>query len=106
MLEELQNQNKLLKEKNEEISKKIDYLMNKNEFFEALSKLNDCNKSANDAFKNEYRKYFKLKKYDNNIPNLRDFIDNPPDSINDKDEYAFWAMFCKKYPIYYFGYSG
>lgn len=80
------------------MSKKIDYLMNKNDFFEALSKLNDCDKLANDAFKNEYQKYFKLKKYDNNVPNLGQFIDNPPDSTTDKDDYDFWIFFCKKYP--------
>ena len=87
-----------LKKKNEEIIKKLDYLMNKNELFEALSKLNDCDKLANDAFKKEYRKYFNKNKYDNNIPNLGQFIDNAPDSAIDKDDYDFWLFFCKKYP--------
>ena len=42
--------NRADQKKNEEIIKKLDYLMNKNELFEALSKLNDCDKLANELF--------------------------------------------------------
>lgn len=91
---------KELENKNNELEQKIDYLVNKDKIIEALSKLNDCDKMANDAFKNEYRKYFGKGKYDNNVPNLGQFIENPP-NINitaDKDDYDFWEYFCKKYP--------
>lgn len=97
-IEELKKENEILKKMLEEMSKKLDYLINKNKIFEALSKLNDCDKLANDSFKREYKKYFNLKKYDNNVPNLGQFIDNPPDSASDKDDYDFWVFFCKKYP--------
>lgn len=98
ILDELKKQNEELKEKNEDMSKKINQLINKNELFEALSKLNDCDKLANDTFKNEYRKYFKLSKYNNNVPNIGQFIDDPPNQNTEKDEYDFWNLFCKNYP--------
>lgn len=97
ILDELKEQNGELKEKNKELIQKIDYLINKDKIFEALSKLNDCDKLSNNSFKNEYRKYFKLKKYDN-VPNLGEFIDNPPEELDDKNEYDFWKLFCQKYP--------
>ena len=80
------------------MTNKLNALENKNEVFIALSKLNDCDKLANDAFKREYRKYFNLKQYNNNVPNLGDFIDNSPQESTDKDDFDFWELFCKKYP--------
>jgi len=87
-----------LKIENTQLKVDIKELKDDKALFIALSKLNDCDKLSNDKFKDEYRKYFKLKKYDNNIPNLGQFVDNPPDQIDDPDEYQFWDQFCKKYP--------
>jgi len=86
-----------IKKENNDITNKLNILINKNDVFEALSKLNDCDKLANDTFKKEYKKYFKKSRYDNNIPNLGEFIDSPPDAT-EIDEYQFWNEFCKKYP--------
>lgn len=94
MLKELREQNEELKKSNAEMKGKIDSLITENKKRDALSKLNDCDKLSNDAFKLEYRKYFKLRKHDY-APNLGDFVCNPPD---DGDELIFWIQFCKYYP--------
>ncbi len=65
---------------------------------EALSKLNDCDKMANDTFRNEYLGYFKKGRYDNNVQNLGQFIETPPNMATDKNDYDFWIYFCNKYP--------
>jgi hypothetical protein len=85
-----------LKKKNIKLKHKVKKLVTQNDVREALSKLNDCDKLANDTFKREYRKYFKLGKY-TTVPNLGDFVCDPPESDN-IDDFEFWTQFCKKYP--------
>lgn len=64
----------------------------------AIFVLHEFDSVTNKIFKSEYKKYFNLKKYDNNIPNLQDFILNPPVEFEDKDDYEFWCYFLRKYP--------
>ena len=40
---------------------------------------------------------FNISKYNNNIPNIGDFIENPP-TEEDGDDYIFWIEFNNKYP--------
>lgn len=94
----LKQENTELKINNNDLRTEINVLKNKDRLFEALSKLNDCDKLANDTFKNEYRKYFKLRRYDNNIPNIGQYIETPPNQLDDTEEYHFWNLFCVKYP--------
>ncbi|ATZ81108.1 hypothetical protein BMW23_1064 [Bodo saltans virus] len=72
--------------------------MDKNKKIEALYKLIGCDKLANDKFKDEYRIYFNLDDYDNNIPNLGQFVNKPPLESKDKKRFDFWKAFCTKYP--------
>jgi hypothetical protein len=105
MYYEILKQNKLLTEekdllitKNNNLEEKLDELIQKEKLVEALSKIHDCDAMSNKAFKYEYKSYFKLKKYDNNVPNIGDFVLNPPDKNTDSEYYDFWFKFCKKYP--------
>ena len=50
----------------------------------------------NKVFKNEYKKYFN-KKRGEYIPNIGDFINDPPTDNNDPD-YVFWKIFLTMYP--------
>lgn len=97
ILDELREQNKNFKEEIKDLKKEIKDLVDKNEKFEALSKLIDCDRLANNAFKSEYRKYFGLNKYCK-VPNLGQFVLDPPEKSIDKDNYDFWTFFCQKYP--------
>ena len=92
------NKNYDLQKDNNIMNDKINNLEIKNEIIEALAKLNDCDAMSNNAFKKEFRKYFKLSKYDNNIPNIGQFIDDPPEESDNEDNYNFWKYFCVKYP--------
>lgn len=103
MYDELLKQNKLLTEekdllitKNNNLEEKLDELIQKEKLVEALSKIHDCDAMSNKAFKNEYKSYFNLDKYDKNVPNIGDFVLDPPNK-NTK-YYNFWLKFCKKYP--------
>lgn len=91
-------QNNILVNKNNKIEENINLLIKQKNIFEALSKLNDCDALSNNQFKNEYRKWFKYGKYDNNVPNLGQFVDSPPDENDDNDNFKFWKHFCNKYP--------
>lgn len=93
---ELKKDNAELKKKNIKMKHKVKKLVTQNDVREALSKLNDCDKLANDTFKREYRQYFKLKMREV-VPNLGEFVCYPPES-NNTEEYDFWLYFCKKYP--------
>ena len=95
---ELIGQTKELKNKNDETTQKLNQLIKKTNIFEALSKLNDCAALSNNTFKKKYREWFELGKYDNNIPNLGQFVDNPPDEDSYSEQYEFWKDFCTKYP--------
>jgi len=52
---------------------------------------------VNKEFKRLYRIKFNRTKYDNNIPNIGDFINDPP-TEDDEDNYKFWNEFNQKYP--------
>lgn len=65
---------------------------------EAIFKLHECDSLSNKAFRKEYIKYFNLSKYSKDIPNISDFILNPPDKIDDSGNYNFWQQFILKYP--------
>ena len=110
-IEELQKENMELKERikkledeiinlkqdNKELTNEIQQLKAKNEKFDALVKLHECNANVNKNFKREYRVWFNKKKYEQ-VPNIGDFIQDSPDKTNDKDDYEFWLNFNKKYP--------
>ena len=93
-----QNKYEFLTKEKEEMLKDINDLKKDKEITDALLKLNNCLKKANNTFKNEYRKYFELDDYDNNIPDLIQFMENPPHEEKHKRKYEFWKMFCEKYP--------
>jgi chromosome segregation ATPase len=95
---ELNNKYSELEIKYDKLEIKYTDIVNENKIKSALSKLNDCDKLANDKFKEEYRNYFDLDDYDNNIPNLGQFVDKPPLETKNKKKYDFWKDFCKKYP--------
>lgn len=97
-IERLEKENKELKERIILLETDIKQLKDDQLKFKALVKLHECNTIVNNIFKKEYRQHFNRKKYDKNIPNIGDFIESPPDEIDDKDDYKFWSYFCKKYP--------
>jgi hypothetical protein len=67
--------------------------------------LNVCTHPLNNVFKREYREYFGKSREDS-IPNINDFIDDPPPVFDEWDydathrEYEnsrFWRKFTEKY---------
>jgi hypothetical protein len=103
----LKEDNKLLKEDNKQkdikinkLEKEIKVLIDDKQQFDALVKLHECNSLVNKEFKRLYRIKFNKKKYDNNVPNIGDFIINPPDPNEESeiDDYNFWIEFNTKYP--------
>ena len=68
--------------------------MNNNFTYEEYINTNRINNKTNEHFKNEYRKYFNLKKYAC-APNLYEFIISPPDKNVDKEYYDFWTYYFK-----------
>ena len=91
----LRNEQAELEWKQAELEVRLGILENKFSCREAISKLNDCDALANNKFKEEYRKWYKPKKYAC-VPDLREFVDDPPD--NNDDDFDFWKDFCDKYP--------
>jgi hypothetical protein len=96
-IKELKENNKLLKEDNNNLKKRINVLETNKNIFDALVKLHECNALVNKEFKKLYKKKFNLSKYDNNVPNIGDFIENPP-TEEDGDDYDFWIEFNNLYP--------
>jgi hypothetical protein len=103
----LEKDNKILKEDNakkdikiNKLEKEIKVLKDDKEQFDALVKLNECNALVNKEFKRLYKIKFNKKRYDNNVPNIGDFIMNPPDPNEplEVDDYNFWIEFNNKYP--------
>ena len=88
---------KELKEENKILKKEIKELKDDKQKFDALVKLHECNALVNKEFKKLYRIKFNKNKYDNNIPNIGDFINDQP-TEDDEDNYKFWNEFNKKYP--------
>jgi len=93
----LKEDNKILKEDNKILKNRINVLETNKNIFDALVKLHECNALVNKEFKRLYKKKFNLSKYDNNVPNIGDFIDNPP-TKEDGDDYDFWVEFNELYP--------
>ena len=93
----LEKDNKTLKEDNKNLKKRINVLETNKNIFDALVKLHECNALVNKEFKRLYKKKFNLSKYDNNVPNIGDFIENPPIK-EDGDDYDFWIEFNELYP--------
>ena len=93
----LEIDNKELKEENKILKREIKELKDDKQKFDALVKLHECNALVNKEFKRLYRIKFNKNKYDNNIPNIGDFINDPP-TEDDEDNYKFWNEFNKKYP--------
>ena len=79
------------------MKKRINILETNKNIFDALVKLHECNALVNKEFKRLYKKKFNLSKYDNNVPNIGDFIENPPIK-EDGDDYDFWIEFNELYP--------
>lgn len=100
----LEKENIILKERvivlennNDKLTKKINILEQNKLKFDALVKLHECNALVNKEFKKLYKIKFNKNKYDNNIPNIGDFINDPP-TEDDEDNYKFWNEFNVKYP--------
>jgi hypothetical protein len=93
----LKQDNVVLKNNNDKLTKKINKLEDDKQKFDALVKLHECNALVNKEFKKLYRIKFNKNKYDNNIPNIGDFINDPP-TEDDEDNYKFWKEFNNKYP--------
>ena len=94
---DLKQDNVVLKNNNDKLTKKINKLEDDKQKFDALVKLHECNALVNKEFKKLYRIKFNKNKYDNNIPNIGDFINDPP-TEDDEDNYKFWKEFNNKYP--------
>jgi hypothetical protein len=86
-----------LQKENEKLCIEIKELKNDKEIFNAYVQLNECNAHVNYNFKKEYRKYFKLKKYDH-APNIKEIMYSPPIESEDKEFYDFWEYFTTLYP--------
>ena len=93
----LEIENKELKIENTELKIEIKELKDEKQKFDALVKLHECNALVNKEFRKLYRIKFNKNKYDNNIPNIGDFINDPP-TEDDEDNYQFWNDFNVKYP--------
>ena len=93
----LEQENKELKMEIKELKSEIKILKDDKQKFDALVKLNECNALVNKEFKRLYRLKFSKSKYDNNVPNIGDFIRDPP-TENDGGDYEFWKEFNLKYP--------
>jgi hypothetical protein len=91
----LNNKIEILEKDNKSLNTEISILKKDKETFDALVKLHECNAIVNKVFKNEYKKYFN-KKRGEYIPNIGDFINDPP-TDNDPD-YVFWKIFLTMYP--------
>lgn len=76
----------------------IQQLENKEKFRDSIFKLHEFDSFANKCFKEEYKHYFHLDPYDKNVPNLRDFILNPPLFNFRTDEGEFWKYFISLHP--------
>jgi len=87
--------NKLEKE-NKELKAEIKELKDDKHKFDALVKLHECNALVNKEFKRLYKIRFNKKKGEY-IPNIGDFIEEPP-TEDDGEDYTFWLEFNKKYP--------
>jgi len=87
--------NKLEKE-NKELKAEIKELKDDKHKFDALVKLHECNALVNKEFKKLYKIRFNKKKGEY-IPNIGDFIEEPP-TEDDGEDYTFWLEFNKKYP--------
>ena len=103
-VDELKKDNNILKEDNKQkdikinkLEKDIKVLIDDKQKFNALVKLHECNALVNNEFKKLYRIKFNKKKYDNNIPNIGDFILDPP-TEEEEDDYNFWIEFNNIYP--------
>jgi len=94
---DLKQDNIVLKNNNDKLTKQINKLEDDKQKFDALIKLHECNTLVNKEFKRLYRIKFNKTKYDNNIPNIGDFIRDPP-TKNDGEDYNFWIEFNNKYP--------
>jgi len=66
------------------------------ETVDALVKLHEYNAIVNKVFKNEYKEYFN-KERDDYIPNIGDYINDPPTNKYNED-YIFWINFLSMYP--------
>lgn len=64
---------------------------------DAIMKLYECDAIANNAFKNSYRKWFKLP-FKAPAPDLGDFVGEEISSKEYPDDYAFWIDFKTRYP--------
>jgi uncharacterized protein (UPF0297 family) len=96
-IKELKQDNIILKNNNDKLTKQVNILEQNKLKFDALVKLHECNALVNKEFKKLYRIKFNKNKYDNNIPNIGDFINDPP-TEDDEDNYQFWNDFNTKYP--------
>jgi hypothetical protein len=95
-INKLEKENKELKAEIKVLKDEIKELKDDKQKFDALVKLHECNALVNKEFKRLYKIRFNKKKGEY-IPNIGDFIEEPP-TEDDGEDYTFWLEFNKKYP--------
>lgn len=95
-IKKLTEENTELKTRINHLEKEIGEMRNEKLKFDALVKLHECSALVNKAFKNAYKLKFNKKRGDY-IPNVGDFIKDPPNDEKDPD-YEFWFEFKETYP--------
>ena len=95
-ISKLEKVNKKLGEDNKNLTNINNILETNKNKFDALVKLYECNALVNKEFKRLYKNKFNIK-YGEYIPNIGNFIENPP-TEEDGDYYNFWMEFNNLYP--------
>lgn len=97
IIDELKREKAELIQRISDMDQQIRILIEEKKRTEATIKLNECHTLVNNVFKREYKGHFKPKRSDN-IPNIGDFIDDPPNDTDEPECAEFWNNFRKKYP--------
>ncbi len=85
-----------LEEKIEQLDEKISRIENSLELLQSGS--NICTHPSNNDFKIQFRKWFDKTRRDF-IPNIDEFINDPPCQWDECKEWDFWDWFKLRYPI-------
>lgn len=93
-ISDLERKNFILEQKVIKLENIVDIIKKKSDKSDALIKLKSCNDIINTHFKKEYKKTFKPKRGEN-IPNIGEFINDPPLKEDDEELFNFWNLFKK-----------